>query len=147
MKDTLSEFLVVETFISLKTYLIVTYRRELMWSKNAYCEWLTDELNDKVNRKTNIIISGDFNIDLLVANKHHFALSDIMLSHNLKLVSPLEVTRHDENSESCLDHIYPDMKISEHKVFQSSITDHCMVSTQFSQKFSSTKQFLENIES
>ena len=139
LKDTLSELLVVETFTPLKTYLIVTYRRELKSSKNAR-EWLTDELNNKLNEKTNVITCGDFSIDLLVVNKHHFALRDIRLSHNLKLVSPLEVTRHDENSESCLDHIYSDMKISENKVFQSSITDHYMVFTQFAQTFISAKQ-------
>ena len=122
LKDTLSELLVVETFTPLKTYIMVTYRREMKWSKNAFCEWLTDELNDKLSGKTNIIICGDFNIDL-VANKHCYALKDIMLSHNLKLVSPLEVTRHDEDSESYLDHIYSDMKVSKNEVFQSSITD------------------------
>ena len=66
VKDTVREWLVIETFSPCNLYLAVTYRREKRFSKNEYCEWLHDELNTRLNgKKSKVIICGDFNLDLL----------------------------------------------------------------------------------
>ena len=127
VKDTVREWLVIETFSPHNLFLAVSYRREKRFSKNEYCEWLHDELNARLNgKKSKVVICGDFNIDLLVPSKHSTELVDIMLSHNLKLSSPLKVTRQYGNSKTCLDHIYSDLVISNNKILRSSITDHFM---------------------
>ena len=74
---------------------------------------------------------GDFNIDLLVETKHSRELLDIMKTFNLKLVSPLAVTREQGNSRSCLDHIYSDLPTRQKRVIRNTITDHHYVWVEF----------------
>ena len=74
---------------------MVTYQMKIEVVKTCFWERLTGELNNKLIKKTNVIICGDFSIDHLVDNKHCFALRGTLLSYNLKLASPL-VDRHDE---------------------------------------------------
>ena len=136
VKDTVREWLVIETFSPHNLFLAVSYRREKRFSKNEYCEWLHDELNARLNgKKSKVVICGDFNIDLLVPSKHSTELVDIMLSHNLKLSSPLKVTRQYGNSKTCLDHIYSDLVISNNKILRSSITDHFMAFAEYEERY------------
>ena len=138
LKDTLSETLLVETFTPLKTYIMVTYWRELKRSKNAYCERLTEELNYKRNGKTNVIVCGD-----LVANKHSSALRDIMLSHNLKPSRPSE-SHQAWRKFRVMSGSYPfrheNIRKGSFSKFYYRDFHHYMVFTKFAQKFSSVEQ-------
>ena len=131
LKDTTREWLVVEILCPFRVLVGVTYRREGKFSRKAYCEWLDEELQKLGSTTASVIVCGDFNIDILKSNCCSTELEDIMKSSNLFLVTPREVTRRFKNAESCLDHIYSDLPVAEKIVYQSSITDHYMVWTEF----------------
>ena len=131
LKDTTREWLVVEILCPFRVLVGVTYRREGKFSRKTYCEWLDEELQKLGSTTASVIVCGDFNIDILKSNCCSTELEDAMKSSNLFLVSPREVTRTFKNAESCLDHIYSDLPVAEKIVYQSSITDHYMVWTEF----------------
>ena len=60
---------------------------------------------------------GDSNIDLLLETKHTKELCDVKKSFNLKLSSPLAVTREQDNSNPCIDLVYSGLKIECNRVF------------------------------
>ena len=131
LKDTVREWLVVETTSPFNLIIIVTYRCEKKYSRNEYCEWLLETLLTLNKTHKDVVIMGDFNIDLLVETKHSRELLDIMKTFNLKLVSPLDVTREQGTSRTCLDHIYSDLPIRHKSVIRSTITDHYFVWVEF----------------
>ena len=125
-KDTERELLLVEIVSPNNLLVGITYRCEKKFSKDAYCEWLLEELTS-LKLDKDCIIAGDFNIDLLKETKHSMELIDVMKNTNLKLSSPLEPTRVFKGSKSCIDHIYSNLPVSSKNVYQTSITDHFFV--------------------
>ena len=134
LKDTVHEWLIVKIMYPFEAIICVTYHRDKKFSKSQYCEWLELELTRLRANKGNVFVCGDFNIDLLVPTIHSTELQDIMRSNNLELRSPLEVTRAQGNSKTCLDHIYSDNPVIENHVYHSTITDHFMVWVKFEKR-------------
>ena len=75
LKDTVREWLVVETTSPFNLIIIVTYRCEKEYSRNEYCEWFLETFLT-LNKTHKDVITGDFNIDLLVETKHSRDLLD-----------------------------------------------------------------------
>ena len=131
LNDTVREWLLVEILSPIKQFVGVTYRCHMEVKEPKYLEWLAEECLRVCENGRNIIIMGGFNIDLLKQTKYSIQLLDIISSHALKLVSPLDITRQQTDSKSCIDHIYSNLPVSTRKVYHSTITDHFFVWTKF----------------
>ena len=131
LKDTVREWLLVEKLSPIKIFVGVTYRCHLKFKEPQYLEWLAEECLRLCVNGRNLIIMGDFNIDLLKQMKYSTELLDIMSGHALKLCSPLAITRQQRDSKSCIDHIYSNLPVSMKKVYRCTITDHFFVWTRF----------------
>ena len=101
-----NEILWAKTKISGKTHLIATVYRpqfhDLVLEQSDIFEQLLQNANYMAR---DIIIMGDFNIDLLSKSKERRRLEELMMIHGFRqtITTP---TRSTENSESLIDHVW-----------------------------------------
>lgn len=107
--------------------IICIYRSPSERNPNTFIQSLDIYLNKK-QLKTNTIVAGDININIIDGNKDRFSSTylDMLAAHNL-----FSGHRYDTRTNSCLDHIFTNLDI--HKftplvaVLDTTITDHKMV--------------------
>jgi exonuclease III len=130
------EVCAIETTIEnkkLKIFLLYRPSNQICNAKmNLFYERLGDLLEQHSNDNSEIILMGDFNVNLLAKNSHSDSLSDLMQTFNLKLLNELIPTRVANTSSTLLDQIYSDLNC-EYKidVEQISFSDHDCVQCNF----------------
>ena len=118
---------------------------------------------EKINKKYNVILMGDFNVDTLVPNDNHtLQYKNVLLSLGIRNTIN-KATRITPTSESSLDHISTNLNYSSIKcgVLESDVSDHFPIyaianfkptklktSTQYTRRFfsaSKTTKFVETL--
>lgn len=112
--------------INNENYTIICIYRPPTSNVNIFLNKLS-ELVDSLNLKSNCVLMGDFNIDVLVQSDHKFKLLNFLNEFNLKYLvnQPTRVTQF---SQSSLDNIIINNKLFlknvKTKVIVTSVSDH-----------------------
>ena len=107
-----------------KSYLLCLVYRP----PNSLIEWIDEfekELTTAVNYNSDVILVGDFNIDLLKSNRKPLKWQSLLETYNLHQIIK-EATRVTADSSTLIDHIYVtnlDMILESH-VAKCSLSDH-----------------------
>jgi endonuclease/exonuclease/phosphatase (EEP) superfamily protein YafD len=67
---------------------------------------LEELISSNISNDEEIILLGDFNINLLQASSEQVKLNDIVTAYRFRLLNEIEPTRKFNNSTSLIDHIY-----------------------------------------
>ncbi|XP_028166266.1 uncharacterized protein LOC114357040 [Ostrinia furnacalis] len=107
--------------INLKLIIICIYRVPNFGNVNVFYDKLTMLLHSIVKKNSNkkIVICGDWNIDMLKANKYSEELSSILKNHNMYLNINLATRRL-----ACLDLIACNIKNAEGNIHYLALSDH-----------------------